>query len=443
MFNRSGAGRLVRHVSAGALALAALAAVAAPADEVRALMESGRAADAYALGRKHPEALGNPAFDFFYGIAAIDTGNAGEGVLALERYLLTFPDNVSARLQLARGYFALGEDARSREEFEDLRKAAPPADIAATIERFLDAIRLRESRYTTSTGLYIEAGLGHDSNANGGVSNASIFLPNLGNVIISAAGTKNADSFTHFGVGGHVTHPVAPGVSLFATGQAELKAHHHDQQFDQGNVNLTGGVSVLRERNLWRAGLIHSLVTVESDRFRTTTGASAEWQHQLDERQSFSLGGQAARLSYPGANAARTANFLGVSAGYRRLFTHAWQPILSAAVNAGREDTVSAGRDDLARDLVGGRIGVSFTPEAKWGVSFGATVQRAQHRAADLILGVKRHDTYGAVDAAVSYLVDRNLSLRAEALVSKNDSNIQLYEFPRNLYSVKVRYEFK
>jgi len=418
-------------------------AFSAPADEVRALLEAGRAADAYALAKKHPEALGDPAFDFHYGIAAIDTGNAGEGVLALERYILAFPGNVSARLLLARGYFALGEDARAREEFEALRQASPSADVTATIDRFLDAIRLRESRYSTSTGLYIEAGLGFDSNVNGGVSNPNIFLPNLGNVVLAPGGTKNGDTFTHLGLGGHITHPVAPGVALFATGQAELKSHVNDRAFDQGNYGVSGGVSVLRERNLWRLGALHSTITIDNDRFRSTTGLSGEWQHQLDQQQAFTLGGQYARLSYTGANQPRDADFGGLSLGYRRLFTHAWQPILSASVNAAREDAIAQGRDDLSRDLYGARLGVSFTPEAKWGVSFGYTWQHARHKAADLILGVQRKDDYHAFDAAVSYLLTRNWSLRAEALISENRSNIALFAFPRSIYSMKVRYEFK
>ena len=44
--------------------------LAAPADELRALLEQGRSADAYALGRSHAEELGKPDFDFYYGIAA-------------------------------------------------------------------------------------------------------------------------------------------------------------------------------------------------------------------------------------------------------------------------------------------------------------------------------------------------------------------------------------
>ena len=57
---------------------------AAPADDLKALADQGKAAEAYQLGKKFPDQLGNPAFDFYFGIAAIDPGHAGEGVLALE-----------------------------------------------------------------------------------------------------------------------------------------------------------------------------------------------------------------------------------------------------------------------------------------------------------------------------------------------------------------------
>jgi hypothetical protein len=423
--------------------LAASQVLAAPADEVRKLVEGGRAAEAYALGRQHPEALGDPVFDFFFGVAAIETGHAGEGVLALERYLLGFPDNLSARLVLARGYFALGEDARAREEFEDLRRLNPPADVAATIERFLDAIRLRETRYTTSTGLYVEAGLGTDSNVNGGVANANIFLPNIGAVQVAPAGTKSGDLFAHFGAGGYVSHPVAPGVSLFGSGQAEWKRNFNDKAFDLGNYNVSGGVSLLRERDLYRFGVNHALVTVENDRFRASNGVSGEWQRQLDERQAMSLGAQLGRLRYPGANSPRDADFLYLSAGYRRLHAHAWQPILSAVLTGGREDTLADGREDLARHFWGARIGASFTPAAKWGASLGYTYQESRYQAPDAFLGVARRDKYDAWDAALSYLYSKSISIRAEALWSKNRSNVELFSYPRDVYLVKVRYEFQ
>jgi hypothetical protein len=408
-------------------------------------MEAGKPAEAYALGKQNPDSLGDPAFDFFFGVAAIESGHAGEGVLALERYLLQYPDNVSARLQLARGYFTLNEDARAREEFEALRKLDPPAPVMATIDRYLDAVRLRETRYSTSTGLYVEFGVGHDTNVNSGVASANISLQNLGPVVVGPGGTKISDTYTTLGAGGYISHPVAPGVALFGNAFGELKsnAKEANSQFDLGNYAIGGGLSVLREKNLYRLGLNDGLITLGGDRYRSSVGASLEWQRQLDEVQSISLGGQYARLTYTGANSPRDADFSGITAGYRRLFAHAWQPTLVLAFNAGKEDTLDSTRNDLGRKLYGGRAGVNFTPAAKWGVSLGYTIQKSTYQGADAILGVTRDDRYESFDAAVSYLYSRNVSFRAEALLAKNRSNIELYSFPRDTVALKVRYEFK
>src|SRR3990170_4348222 len=96
---------LIAAALAAMLVFFAQAALAAPAEDLRALLEQGRSGDAYALGRQHPEELGKPEFDFYFGISAVDSGHAGEGVLALERYVIQFPGNDRARLELARGYF--------------------------------------------------------------------------------------------------------------------------------------------------------------------------------------------------------------------------------------------------------------------------------------------------------------------------------------------------
>ncbi|MGE5638513.1 MAG: tetratricopeptide repeat protein [Clostridia bacterium] len=417
-------------------------AAAAPADEVRALVEAGKAADAYQLGHKTPEALGDPAFDFYFGVAAVESGHAAEGVLALERYVLRFPDNLPARLQLARAYFALGEDARARDEFDQLRRLDPPAEIAVTIDRFLDAIRLRETRYTTTSGAYLEAGFGRDTNVNAGPASANVFLQNLGSIILDPVAVKKRDWFTMLGAGGFITYPLSPGVALFGNAGAELKQNTVATQFDQGSYFVSGGVQVLRERDLYRLGVSHNLITIENDRYRQAQGLSGEWQHQLDETQAVNAGVQVGRYRYPGVNQPRDADYQSLTAGYRRLFAHAWQPILSVQLSLGREDALS--RPDLAtRDYWGGRAGLTFTPAPKWGVSAGYTYLRSRYGDVDIFAAVPRRDTYEAADAALTYLLSRNWSVRGEALVARNHSNIETFAYPRETYLVKIRYEFK
>lgn len=429
-------------LAAAAIAAAvSLAAQAAPADDVKALLDQGKAAEAYALGRQHPDQLGNPAFDFYFGVAAIDAGRAGEGVLALERYIANFPDNQTARLELARGYFVLGDDARAREEFDAVRKSRPPAAVEANIERFMDAIRAREARYRTTAGFYAEAGVGVDSNVNGGVGSANVNLPVFGSVTL-LTGVKTGDTFTFFGAGGNFSVPVAPGVALFGSASADGKFNHNDSAFDQRNVNAAGGVSYLTQRNLFRLTGSYNELAVENDTFRRVAGVTGEVNHQLDELQMLNGFLQFAKLEHPGPNQVRDADLWALGGGYRRAFIGKWQPLLTLSANVGEERN-QENRPDLGRGFYGGRVAFAATPAPRWSLSAGATYLHSKYDGADVLLGVVRKDKYYGLDANVSYALTRNWSVRAEYQFTDNRSNLALYEYDRHLLMFKLRYEFK
>lgn len=417
---------------------------AAPADEVKALLDKGNAAAAYALGKNHPDQLGNPQFDFYFGVAAIDSGHAGEGVLALERYTVNFPDNANARLELARGYFVMGDDLRAREEFEAILNTKPPAAVVANIERFLDALRSRESTYRTTAGLFMEVGYGYDSNVNGGVGSANINLPVFGNVVIGQTGVKTKSNFSWLAIGGQISHPISPGVAVFAGGQVDGKFNSSGdaRQFDQGNIAANGGISYFKDRNFYRLTASRAEVSVDYNRFRTVSSLSGEWLHQIDELQTISPFLQTAQFDYTGNNRARDAEFHAAGIGYRKAFIATWQPLLTLSINTGKEHN-SEGRPDLGREIYGGRAALAITPIPKWALSVGGTYQKSRYSGPDALLGTTRSDNYYAADAVASYAYTRDLSLRAELLLSKNSSNLELYTYRRDMLTFKIRYDLK
>jgi hypothetical protein len=418
-------------------------AVAGQADELKALVEQGRSKDAYDLGTRHPESLGEPDFDFFFGVAAVNAGHAGEGVLALERYLLRFPANTVARVELARAYFVLGEDARAREEFQNVLRDQPPANLQTTVERYLDAIRARESRYQTTASFYLEVGGGIDSNVNGGVGGANINLPVLGNVTVSNAGVRKGDNFTHLAAGGQISHPISPGVAIFGSIGVESKGNSSQTAFDLFNSAVNGGVSYLKDKDLYRVSLSQNTLTVENDRFRTVTGGNFEWNHQLDELQSLQASLLSAKFEYPSANQVRNADYLGGGMTYRRAFvTTTWQPVLSLGGNYAEERNKQQ-RPDLGRNISGVRLGLGLSPDAKWGLNMGLSYQESKYNGPDALLTVSRRDAYLSYDLSAVYLINRNMSVRGELMLSDNRSNISLYRFTRDVLAVKFRYEFK
>ena len=423
-----------------------LGAHAAPADELRSLLEQGRAAQAYQIGKQHPDQLGRPDFDFYFGIAAVDSGHAGEGVLALERYVIQFPDNDRARLELGRAYFVLGELVRAREEFEAVLKRNPPAPVRLNVERFLDAIKSQETRYTTTVTGYVEIGGGYDNNINSGVSDSIVNVP-AGIVTVVPAGVRTGAPFLHLGAGGNLSVPVAPGTALFGGGSLESKMHggsnELDKAFDQLNYSAYLGGSVIRDRDLYRVTASYSQLDLDWNEFRKVYALGGEWHRQVDELNTGSAFVQLARLEYP-TQEVRDADFFGAGLGWRRAIIASIRPVVQGQVFLGREQNRAqpTEREDLSRDLVTLRGSVSLTPAPKWSVFTALTYTRSSYKGEDFLLGAKREDDYYGFEAGLSYRWTRDLSLRADYLHSENSSNIGLFEFKRDVITLRARYEF-
>jgi hypothetical protein len=415
---------------------------AGPVDDIKALVDKGDAAAAYRFGRSHQDQFGNPAFDFYFGIAAIDSGHAGEGVLALERYTINYPENLSARLELARGYYVLGDDVRAREEFNYVLESNPPAGVRANVDRFLAAMRARESEYRVKLGGFIEAAYGYDTNANGGVNNALINLPGFGDVMVNEDGLRAKSPYQWLAAGGRISRPLAPGFVVLADGRMDSKFHSLVKQFDQRNASGSAGLSYLKNKNLYRGVVSYSLMTVNDDRFRNMSDAAVELLHQLNELDSVRFVAQYGRLRYAGSNQARNVDFGVVGAGYRKAFISRWQPQVSANLHGGKERNIE-GRPDLGRQIAGANAGLSLAPGAKWTLSTGVNYQASRYQSEDPLTLTRRKEHYYAIDTVANYAYTRQVNFGLELLLARNDSNLALYEYERGLVTFKIRYEFR
>ena len=432
-----------RWTFAAAVMSFALAAEAQSTQELRALIEEGRAQDAYRLARKTPERLGDPEFDLLFGIAAVHSGHAGEGVLALERFVLLNPTHEAARLELARGYFLLGDDARAREEFELAAAAKPSPATLRVIEEHLAAIRQRESRYKRTLAGFIEAGGGYDSNPRAGVDNPLITLPVLGEVTVADTGVRQADTTWQAGAGFRASVPVTSGAAVFAAGQADAIRYQDAKDFDQNFYAGAAGLSGQWGLHSWRAGASRVYQTLGGAAYRQTYGGFADWNMPVDDRFSVSIGALAGNFEYAGSNSVRNSDFQSITIGARRFLALPWRPMLDVSINAGRERNDLADRQDLSRDTYGGRVGVAFAPAREWSVVASAVYQRSKYREPDAVLLTTRDDRYAIAELSLSWAITPSFSLRAEFSDAKNDSNLALYEYRRTTALLKGRYEIR
>jgi len=433
---------------AGILALAALvpfarAQVATTTDmaEVRRMVEAGRSDEAWASCAPLVRNAVADA-DLWCGIAAVDRGFAGEGVLALERYVLRFPEDMRARLELARAYFYAGDDVAARRQFEEVRAADPPADVRASIDRYLQALTARESQYRTRVTGWLETGFGYDSNVNAGVAQADLSLPVLGPVTVAGFGVEQSDSFGWLAGAVQVNHPVAPGVAIYGglIGNGQFNLDATDFDIAQGTGTL--GTSVQRGANSLFASYSHGELLVGGDRYRSSDGLSFEWRYAISELATGSITPQFARLSYTGENDVRDSDVYALAFSSRRIWLTNWQPVANISFVAGREDN-RQDRDDLSRNILGASLDVTVSPAPAWALNAAFQWQRSDYRDPIPLLGVERRDDNHSASLGALYFITRALSARVEVQYFQNHSNIELYKYDRTVVAAKLRYDFK
>lgn len=414
-------------------------------DDMVKLYEQGQAEAAYRLAEEHLlEGEGDPRFDFHYGLAAIDTGRLNQGVFALERYLLAHPDELRARLELGRAYFFLEQHDQARREFERVLAADPPAQVKENIERFLDTIRLRESRYRTTSGYFVELGLGYDTNVNNAPGEPEFWSPVLGNGTIDPGSLSEEDAYLDVAAGFNISHPVRPGINLFAGADGYYKLNQTEGDYDIGTANIKGGVTMMHNDETFRLILRGQNYQVGGDDYRDAFLVSGDWRHRIDGLSQVLGFVQWADFNYPD-NELRDSQQTILGIGASRLFAGDWRPQLSGSLYAGQERASQSGVDAATlvdRDMLGARLSVQVNPQPKVSVDLSAQWQRSDYQEEDFLFLRNRKDDFYLVELGATWLFQRHWSLRGTIGYSENNSNIAVDEYDRLNTRLSVRYEF-
>ena len=445
------AGRLVRRalrtIAPVALAVATCSSWAEPLDDMRRLVEGSQFEQAYQTALAHPQLIGDVHFDFLYGVAAINVGRVPEGLLAIERHLSAVPANDRARLELARGYFLLGEYTRARSEFEFVLRYNPPAGVRANIAGFLQAMQTRESSdRRASARFYAEVGGGHDSNVNAGTFRDTYAV---GNQVFTpeAASRQVADDFAHVAIGGERLLRVSNRLSVFVGVDLDHRGHSFYRIHDLSNGGVYLGFSQLSGAALWRATLATSQTQVGGQRYRNTLQLNGEANFSPSADSSLLAFGQFGIWRHA-SEQARDAHVSSLGLNYSVHFgSTAWAPAVGARLAYTQEDNVRQRRDFSKRGPLL-RVFAAATPLERLRVSMGLTGAMQKYGGADTVFQVNgdpnavREDQTLSADVLASYAIDGNWSLRVEALWSINHSNQDLYDSERKSLSAKLRYQY-
>ncbi len=423
------------------LCLSLTAAADAITDRAKALLQRQDAQAAYKLLLPlEPQRAGDPEYDYLLGIAALDAGDPERAVFALERVLALQPDNLQARAEIARAYMAMGERDAAKREFEAVRARQVPAEVRATIDRFLSAIAAAER---TRLDRYLELTFGYDTNVNSATGMSTIAIPALGAAAfaLSPSLREQDNGFLNLAAGINFTRKLDLSWSLVGGFSGVVRQNLSTSSFNTDTIDGSLGVRFTRGLNAITVGYQGQYFAVDTTTYRTTSGVVGQWQHSFDERTQATIFGQHAALRYE-TQGVRNADRSIIGVAYAKAFSGEYSPALFLSLYGGEEKEVNELFPHLGHKPVGARLGGQWRLGGGWSLTGSVSYERREYGGTEPLFLVQREDKQTDVNLGLSYLWRPGTTLLVQAAHTTNSSNVVLNDFDRTVVSYSARFNF-
>jgi len=404
-----------------------------------AYLKSGSAKEAYALLKKHHDINSkNPQELFLLGISAKKSENIKEAVRYFER-LLTIDPNVSrAKLELAEIAYRNGNGDKAKQLLLDVKAANPPAGVVATIDRFLANIATsdkprRNWRVRGSLGLM------HDSNANAGPDVDSVQLFGLPFLLTNdAKGTSDNAllarlSFDH-------VKPINNTLNWQSSLSSSWTDYRNLSNLDALYISASTGATWKQNGHMiWSLPIIADWVKIGHDNsyYSYSYGIAPQLRYLIDDKLSLSVATSLSKKKYQSSsNRDLSAWTLSPSLDYRV----SEKGSMRVGVTGGEE------RSGLAI-YSNNTLGVNASYFHNFSKDLIATVRigysDARYKAREAAYNETRHDKATRLGFDLVYrLASIDSELAFSVTNTSNDSNLPIYEYNRNQFSLSLRKAF-
>ena len=424
-------------------------------ERANALIKAGNAKQAYSdlivLQDKHS---GEPAFDYVLGLAALDSGRIDDAIIAFERVLAVQPNHAGAQMDLARAYYAAGSFDLAEAAFKQLQALNPPPAARAAIARYLDAIQARKQQLQPGWSMWSELGLGYDSNITAvprdfGAAAQQSF--NLAGIEATGNAVKRSAAFAQGLLGGEYVRPLSAGWSLFGGGDLRARGYHHETDFNTYSGEARFGGSRNAGADQWRFMGSYLEFRQKGDapgdpqptNDRRMGGVAVDWRRSLDPRTQVSLGAQLNTVRFP-TNNVEDFDQVYLQGSYLHSFERKGVPLvyLTAFVTNDRaRNTLPDGVTTKSKNLAGlrGLLQYVTTPSTTVFGGLGVVYRRDRDDFARSTTVARGRDVYGEANLGLTFQFREKCMLRVLYSYTRNNSNIDIYDFDRNEVSSTIR----
>lgn len=427
------------------LCSAAVFAADAELQKAQELMNQGRAQEAFALlDPLEDKRAGEVEFDYLLGISALDSGKADRATLAFERVLAVNPNFAGARLDMARALFQLGDLPRAKTEFEAVLSQNPPEQARGIIAQYVAAIDKAEKEKNRRVSGYVELVVGRDDNVNNSTSIGTVNVPALGNLpfTLSPTNLKTGDNFKTLASGIDFAYQLQPDFGVFAGADLRERWNFTQDRFDAGNRDLRAGIALGEASNQLRLRVDAGWADLDNKLSRTVNGVGADWRYVINPANQLNAFSAYSRNRF--VDPAVVVNSFDSSLsgiGLTHIVADGKGALFGSYFFGKERDT--DGRADGAKGIYGFRLGGQAGVREDLDLFATASTQRGHYGRENATFLTLRNDEQNDVVIGMNWRFAKDWTLRPQVLLSRNKSNISIFEYKRTELSAAVRYDFR
>ncbi|MBZ0145456.1 MAG: tetratricopeptide repeat protein [Rhodocyclaceae bacterium] len=411
-----------------------------------ALIRSGKAEEAWKLlSPLEFELAGREDYDYWLGVAALDSGRADRATLIFERVLAVNPDHAAARLDMARAYYALGDFQRAKTEFEQVSRHedTPPA-ARQTIDRYLAAINENAQKRGVRLTGYLEAALGRDSNLNSATSANTIFVPLFNtNFTLGPNSQRAADNFLAVGGGAELTYALSGGFSLFAGIDLKQRMHRNRDTYDAGSADYRAGFQAVHGKDTFRLTVGRNEYSLDHADYRRIGSLGLELRHAADARTQVIAFGQSSEILYlQDGSQSYSSDQIIAGIGFVRTLEWSGNPLIFGSIYAG-DDVVTRRRADGDRSLYGARIGIQRALRDDLDAFATFSLQQSNYKNRNILFQETRREAQYDLGIGLNWRFQPDWLFKPQLTYTRSDSNFQIYDYGRTEFSLTLRKDFR
>lgn len=418
---------------------------------LRELVDSGQSEKAFTLASSERVRLeGYEEFDFYYGLAAAQTGHFQEALFPFERLTDLYPDNLRFRLELARALFYTGNYRLAEREFLTVLNQNPPEGVARNITLFMERIYEAQQQVVPSSSGGLSVAFGHDSNVNAATDldtiQATFLISDTPiNGVLTLSDEQKAQSSNFTQLQGYLTHqrPLSKRSSMDVAFSSSHKENVADEEYDLTSISFTTGIRFLTGRHSIRTGGIYRHFWLGGDQLQSQGLGNIRWNWLLDDKWQAGAEAEAGHQNNDQNNA---------------LDFYQWQALIYASRSHGSlSQRIQIGTgDDMAvekENRFQGRQYIATTYQLQAETSADSHMylllnyrnnkySGAFDDSHPFFPGETRKDELTQVIAGWKYRIFASLNTKIQLTYADNKSNLSLYEYDRTLFETGISLSF-